>query len=165
VIPPSKEFEQLVVGLGARPLDGRLFGHDAIDSYRVEKTIIEAANLPAEWGACPVCNGDCVDPACKEAYESWSREEPPSGDGWQVWESVSEGSPVTPVFATADELIEYLVEGGDETNRRYGEPGISREAATKFVKGAGWVPSGMMFDGVFKSNIECAAELSKKKRD
>jgi hypothetical protein len=105
-----------------------------------------------------VCDGACVDPACKEAYESWSREEPPSGDGWQVWETVSEGSPVSPVFATAEELIEYLVEGGDESDRKHGEPGVSREAATRFVKETGWVPSGMMSGGGFKSNIECAGE-------
>ena len=33
-------------------------------------------------------------------YLEEERREPPIGDGWQVWETVSEGSPVTPVFAT-----------------------------------------------------------------
>lgn len=29
------------------------------------------------------------------------------GDGWQLWETTSEGSPQSPVFATADELAEW----------------------------------------------------------
>lgn len=36
------------------------------------------------------------------------RREPPSGEGWQVWETVSEGSPVTPVFPTAESLARQL---------------------------------------------------------
>jgi len=34
-------------------------------------------------------------------------EEPPKGDGYQLWETTSEGSPITPVFKTLDELCEY----------------------------------------------------------
>lgn len=32
---------------------------------------------------------------------------PPAGDGYQLWETTSEGSPVSPVFATLDELCEW----------------------------------------------------------
>jgi len=39
--------------------------------------------------------------------------DPPSGEGWQVWEKVSEGSPVTPVFPTAEALAKYLSTVGD----------------------------------------------------
>jgi hypothetical protein len=34
---------------------------------------------------------------------------PPKGDGWQLWETTSEGSPSSPVFKTADELAEWCV--------------------------------------------------------
>jgi hypothetical protein len=33
--------------------------------------------------------------------------EPPKGDGYQLWETTSEGSPVSPVFKTLDELCEW----------------------------------------------------------
>lgn len=32
---------------------------------------------------------------------------------WQVYETVSEGTPVTPAFATREELVDYLVAHGD----------------------------------------------------
>jgi hypothetical protein len=34
-------------------------------------------------------------------------EEVPKGDGYQLWETVSEGSPQSPVFKTAEELAAY----------------------------------------------------------
>ncbi len=33
--------------------------------------------------------------------------EPPEGEGYQLWETTSEGSPVSPVFKTLDELCEW----------------------------------------------------------
>lgn len=32
---------------------------------------------------------------------------PPKGDGYQLWETTSEGSPISPVFATLDELCSW----------------------------------------------------------
>ena len=32
---------------------------------------------------------------------------PPKGNGYQLWEATSQGSPVSPVFATLDELCEW----------------------------------------------------------
>ena len=37
-------------------------------------------------------------------------EEVPEGEGYQLWETTSEGSPQTPVFATLEELCEYAAE-------------------------------------------------------
>lgn len=34
----------------------------------------------------------------------WKSTEPPKGEGWQLWETTSEGSPQSPVFATPEEL-------------------------------------------------------------
>jgi hypothetical protein len=36
--------------------------------------------------------------------------EPPKGEGWQMWETTSEGSPQSPVFQTAEELAEWCEE-------------------------------------------------------
>ena len=43
----------------------------------------------------------------KQQYEDWQETEPPAGDGYQLWENCSEGSPVSPVFATLDELCAW----------------------------------------------------------
>jgi hypothetical protein len=34
--------------------------------------------------------------------------EPPKGKGYQCWETTSEGSPISPVFKTFEELCEWL---------------------------------------------------------
>ncbi len=44
-------------------------------------------------------------------FERWFKQtEPPKGDGYQLWETTSEGSPQSPVFKTLDELCEYAAE-------------------------------------------------------
>ena len=35
---------------------------------------------------------------------------PPTGDGYQLWETTTEGSPKSPVFATLDELCEWCTD-------------------------------------------------------
>ena len=70
---------------------------------------------------------------------------------YQVYETVSEGTPVTPPFATKEELVEYLVANGDfwdQSRRAEGNSSMpcapwTRKAAESFV-GAGWAPSMMV---------------------
>lgn len=158
-IPPTRELAELVIGLGARDTKRDPFGYCSSDNWIVQKKIMEAAGISSEekWGYCPICKGECIDPAVQEAYEAWTETPPPKGEGWQVWETVSEGSPVTPVFATAEELIEFLVNEGN----KWDGP-ISREAAEKFVKGSGWVPSMVIADGKMYKGIESAVTFKDK---
>lgn len=73
----------------------------------------------------------------------------PEGEWWQVWETVSEGSPVSPAFATGEELATYLAEGGDAWCRRRRSEGRNDAwnqpptlaQALEFVLGAGFAPS------------------------
>jgi hypothetical protein len=67
---------------------------------------------------------------------------------FQVWETVSEGTPVTPPFETKEELIEYLCTKGDFWDQRGGAGPWSRQSATNFVMGDGWVPSMAIMNGV-----------------
>jgi len=79
-------------------------------------------------------------PPDKDYYRpKWSEEEM---NGFAVYETVSEGTPVTPAFATRDELIDYLVEHGDFWDQKRGDGGWTRENATAFV-GRGFAMSGM----------------------
>lgn len=62
---------------------------------------------------CASCSGSgeaWPDEETKARYESWRRTEPPSGEGWQMWETTSEGSPMSPVFATPEGLARWLAD-------------------------------------------------------
>lgn len=91
---------------------------------------------------CPTCLGHCdvatdEERAAEEAAsEAWQATDPPAGDGWQLWETVSEGSPISPVFATAEELAVWCTKNKCTVNG----PMASVEAALKFIN-VGWAPS------------------------
>jgi hypothetical protein len=74
-----------------------------------ERECYASDNPLAEW---LLDEGSPLDPSVYRPYRdeddrSW----------WQVYETVSEGTPVTPAFATKAELVDYLVDHGD----RWGE--------------------------------------------
>lgn len=125
-----------------------LDGHDAINSGILVRFRCEQLGIPY---LCPTCegHGNIATQEERDRADAWEQTEPPAGEGWQIWETVSEGSPISPVFPTAEALIEHLVTVGDG----WGGP-ISRSAATEFVNGPGWVPTMVMKDGVLKSGIE-----------
>lgn len=141
---PSPEFADLTTALTGRAPVGRL-GHDALDRWAAMNTILTAAKLdPKTWGVCAVCHGDGMDPPCKAAYEAWAKTEPPSGEGYQVWETVSEGSPISPVFTTAEICEAWLV-----------AQGYSSAAAQAFMH-QGWVPSMVLVHGQLYKDIDSA---------
>jgi hypothetical protein len=84
----------------------------------------------------------------------------PKGDGWQIWETVSEGSAITPVFATPEELAKWCVENN---NGRYNLAGPGAkpdyDGWLRFIA-AGWAPSFVMTGGKLMSGVEAAGELS-----
>lgn len=87
------------------------FGHDACDRWSAMKAVVRAAGLdPDAWCTCQTCKGHAMHPADIVPSEAWECTEPPEGDGWQMWETTTEGSPQTPVFATAGELAEHCAE-------------------------------------------------------
>lgn len=117
----------------------RGMGHDSINASVVIRARCEKAGQPL---VCATCDGH----GSLEAYEgqraeaeAWEQEEPPVGDGYQLWETVSEGSPITPVFATAEELARWMTEHcwGKQTHRM----ASSFEVAMRFID-VGWAPSG-----------------------
>lgn len=133
--------------------DGRepdqIFGFCGTGTYAATVKILDAAQLPH---TCATCNGDGVDPAVKDAYEAWVPTEPPIGDGWQLWETVSEGSPITPVFDSAEGLANWLVRNDTTVTR-----GRSWETWMKFLTGPGWAPSGVMINGEYMGGVEGVA--------
>lgn len=98
-------------------------------------------------------------------YRPWADDE---AIWFQVWETVSEGTPVSPPFETEDELVEYLAQNGDFWDQKRctqpnwdtlwgGKPGVSawgKERAERFVKNAGWAPSFVVTDGKVIDGVE-----------
>lgn len=72
---------------------------------------------------------------------------------FQMYETVSEGTPVSPPFATREELVSYLAANGDFWDQERGTKPLSREAYEKFVN-AGWAPSMVMDGGKMMSGVE-----------
>jgi hypothetical protein len=76
-------------------------------------------------------------------YRPWRDEE---ATWFQLWQTVSEGSPVSPPFATLDELAAHLAEHGDDWDRSRGNGGWGIERAKAFCA-EGWAPSMAVIDG------------------
>lgn len=130
--PPSSDIKAFCTALAGR--ESSFLGHDACDRWHALMVIVRAAGLPDDYFTCKVCGGHAVHPDDLAASEAWTRTEPPAGEGWQVWETVSEGSPITPVFATREELVEHLVTVGAWEQK------WDRAAAEAFTAD-GWAPS------------------------
>lgn len=86
------------------------------------------------WTPTPYCKyywEDVGNPPDPSYYRPKFAEEP---TWFQVYQTVSEGYPVSPPFATQEELIDYLAAHGDFWGQNRGEPPPSREAAEQFVR-------------------------------
>ncbi len=85
-------------------------GHDAINASICVRTIAQERGV---YGMCECCDGDgeiWFSDEIKELSYNWERVDPPVGEGYQMWENTSEGSPQSPVFETLDELCEWCSE-------------------------------------------------------
>lgn len=76
------------------------------------------------------------------------------GFGYCLYEEVSEGTPVTPVFATEEELVDYLVENGNFWGQKY-----TRENSEALVGNGSSLGSFAVVDGKSYNSSTQAAEL------
>lgn len=84
--------------------------HDSINHHALTRF---RANKLGVYGKCVACEGHgetWADEEVKKKHEEWARQDPPAGDGYQLWETTSEGSPISPVFKTLDELCTWSAE-------------------------------------------------------
>lgn len=132
--------------INAENTRGGMNGHDAINRHLLISFRCERLGIKAD---CPRCegHGDIATEDQRKARDEWTGTEPPTGEGWQVWETVSEGSPITPVYPTKDALIEALVSDGH-----------SRKSAENFTE-AKWAPSMVISGGVLKQGIDSYEDM------
>lgn len=130
------------------------FGHDGINCHVCIKARCEREGFPV---TCEVCkgNGRIWQPVEAEQWaEDWERVEPPAGEAYQIWETVSEGSPISPAFLDPRILAEWMA-NSDPWGAA--EP-MSADRWLQWIVGPGWSPSGMLVNGVFKSGVEVMTE-------
>lgn len=82
-------------------------------TYNLDGLLIQYHSEKEGWdSSCPHCHGEgelFLNEEIKRQHDEFQWVEPPTGEGYQMWEDTSEGSPITPVFRTAEELAEYCV--------------------------------------------------------
>jgi hypothetical protein len=125
------------------------FGHDSINQWIVVRAECERLGVESK---CTVCGGDgelWSSEGDRAAYETWTPIDPPQGEGWQVWETVSEGSPISPVLPTDEELVWWLVTDG----------GYSEAGARGFVKVGHAFSLVMDSERGVRSGVEACADL------
>ena len=83
--------------------------------------------------------------------------EPPKGEGWQMWEDVSEGSPISTVHETPEELAKWLA---DNDASSFGRSTATEEQWLSMIKGPGGAPSGVLDSKGFRCGVAAAGDLS-----
>lgn len=145
-VPPNWKHEQRNRYGHFQPMFDKTFEQacaewDAAEAVWIEGSSEEAQKFKSKYPCYADWNGERPDDP--SYYRPWKDEE---ATWFQVWETVSEGSPVTPAFATKEELIEYLVTNGDDYQGKQWAKPWSRKAAEQFVQSE-WSPSAAIIDG------------------
>lgn len=124
-------------------------GHDSINRWICTKARAERLGI---YGLCPLCDGHghyWPDDKYEELWNSFERIEPPEGEGYQIWETVSEGSPISPVFKTSEELARHMA------GTKWGaDKGSSFETWMKFIEGPGWCMTGFVDSTGLHNGVE-----------
>lgn len=112
--------------------------HDSINCHVVIRARCKRDGMPETCQMCAGHGSTEAYPGQRAEAEAWTQTEPPKGEGWQLWETTSEGSPISPVFAIAEDLATWM-SNPDRTDR-YAKDWMPYPAAMQFIK-AGWAPS------------------------
>lgn len=117
-------------------------GHDSINSW---VCIVARAKTYGVDPMCSACKGEgnVKNIDLEARIEAWQKTEPPAGEGWQLWQTVSEGGPVSPVFSTPEELARWMSSKEDRHSGDYVEYGT----ALRFILGPGYVPFDLVHTG------------------
>ncbi len=128
-----------------------IMGHDAINRWIA---VDARAKHLGFLGDCPRCDGEGCgwrNEKHKQDSEAWEETPIPIGEGYQMWETTSEGSPISPVFSTPEELAHWLA---DNKASSFGGNTASYIQWLNMIKGPGWAISAIMTDKGISSGVE-----------
>jgi len=85
------------------------FGHDGINQWVCVKARAKHEGI---FGNCEYCDDGVIweSDAVKQQHDDWQNYEPPTGEGYQLWSTTTEGHPMSPVFATLKALCKHLAD-------------------------------------------------------
>lgn len=95
----------------------------------------------------------------KGYLQSDDTKEPPRGRGYQLWEIVSEGSPMSPVFATPEELAVWCAQNATI----FGNEKITAQEWLNLFRGKGNLEEASLGVITPDGNLTSAATASKSK--
>ncbi len=136
----------------------REIGRDG--GWDVDRKVMAEAEAEGWDATCPRCKGHGN--LATDELRAWEEAMPatplPEGNGWQLWETVGD-SPMSPVFATADELAEWMTVNPWRLNPSMGGPSLvvsTREDADRFIAAGTSLGSFVVMDGKFMDGVEAA---------
>lgn len=119
--------------------------------------IVKEEGSPVECSRCGG-HGDLATPELRAWEESVPATPMPTGEGWQLWETVGD-SPMSPVFATADELADWMTTNLWMMNPSlYGESLVAstRDVAERFIAVGSSLGSFAIIGGQFMDGVAAA---------
>ena len=132
------------------------FGHDSINCWVVVRAACHRANEPETCDRCAGHGSTERYPGQRAEAEVWEATEPPPGDGWQLWSTTTEGTPMSPVFATPEALARWM------STHRCGFAGAPTDydTALKWINSGGWSPSMVGSSAGISDGITAMVELT-----
>lgn len=123
--------------------------HDGINRWILIETRAKRLGV---YGHCEACDGGTIwrSPEARAEYEAWAPTEPPTGEAWQMWETTSEGSPISPPMPTPEALARWLADNGAST---FGRDTASYDQWLAMTT-PGWAPSMVADASGLKSGVE-----------
>lgn len=82
-------------------------GHDSINAHVCIEARCKRESVPMHCDFCKGSGSIWQSPEIEKLHDEWESFDPPTGEGYQLWETTSEGSPQSPVFASIDELCAW----------------------------------------------------------
>lgn len=120
-----------------QPMYDRTFA-DAAEEWKLEFEKWEAGECHCSADGTKLEVWEWIgNPPDRKYYRPFSDEE---ATWYQLWETVTEGTSVSPPFATLEELAAHLAKFGDDWDLKRGTGGWGMAVATRFVQ-TGWAPT------------------------
>jgi hypothetical protein len=131
------------------------WGHDSTNGWIVIRAECKRLGVPSVCSHCKGNGETWPDKKAKWRCDHWKQYEPPKGEGYQIWETVSEGSPISPVFATPGELAEHM------SHTRWGaDEGTTKDQWLRFILGPGWAPSMVADSKGIRSGVQAVTSTT-----
>jgi hypothetical protein len=108
------------------------FGHDSCNRWICVRAKAKRQSIKLN---CSKCRGNGYrfkNRKIKKYSKNWKEIEPPKGEGYQLWETTSEGSPISPVLKTPEELAHWLAKNNASS---FGSETCTYEQWLQFIKG------------------------------